>query len=117
MILGPGYEYDTKAFEDGLAEWVQRFQDEGEAGLARFGLKMQNLARELCPVDTGRLRSSIRSVPGRDAQGPYVDVGTNVEYAPDVEYGTQHQQAQPYLRPALVEVVSGGIAPYVRGEQ
>lgn len=28
-------------------------------------------------------------------------VGTDVEYAVYVEYGTKHMEAQPYLRPAL----------------
>lgn len=28
-------------------------------------------------------------------------VGTNVEYAPYVEYGTRRMGAQPYLRPAM----------------
>lgn len=33
-------------------------------------------------------------------------VGTNVEYAIFVEYGTSRNQAQPYLRPAVEEVLS-----------
>ena len=33
-------------------------------------------------------------------------VGTNVEYAPYVEFGTRHMSAQPYLRPAVEEVRS-----------
>lgn len=46
-------------------------------------------------VITGRLRGSITYVPGADATSPYVDVGSNVEYAPYVE------ARYPYLRPAL----------------
>lgn len=38
-------------------------------------------------VITGRLRSSITWRIGNDSQGPYVDIGTNVEYAPYVEFG------------------------------
>lgn len=54
-----------------------------------------------CPVDTGRLRQSI----GVQQVNPdHYRVGTNVEYAPYVEFGTRHQAAQPFLRPALEKV-------------
>lgn len=42
-------------------------------------------AKRLCPVDTGRLRSSITAV--RVTPG-FWKVGTNVEYAPYIEFGT-----------------------------
>ena len=50
-----------------------------------------------CRHLTGRLRSSIT----HEIEGMTGYVGTNVEYGPDVEHGTQHQRAQPYLLPAL----------------
>jgi HK97 gp10 family phage protein len=52
-------------------------------------------------VDTGRLRSSITFVPGADARGPYVDVGTNVEYAPYLEFGTRKMASRPFFRTAV----------------
>lgn len=52
-------------------------------------------------VITGRLRGSITWKPGQDALSPYVDVGTNVFYAPFVELGTSRAPAYPFLRPAL----------------
>ena len=71
-------------------------------------------------VQTGRLRSSITWAFGADAIGLYVDIGTNVEYAPYVELGhpnTAHvyptrdggfgyvsdrpTRPYPFLRPAL----------------
>nr|BDD45343.1 hypothetical protein 19 [Elusimicrobiota bacterium] len=79
-------------------------------------------AKKQCPVLTGRLRSSITfgisGVGGNTArfEGEEVSnikepdaakdeivgvVGTNVEYAPNVEYGTDAQMAQPYLSPGL----------------
>lgn len=105
---------DATGFLLGLQAAVARMEVNGEKGLARVGLRVQNAARQLCPVDTGRLRSSIVSQPGRDARGPYVDVGTNVEYAPFVEFGTSRAPAQPFLRPALAEV-AGYIATEVGG--
>lgn len=53
-------------------------------------------------VRTGRLRASIRwSIPGSDDRGAFVDIGSNVVYAPFVELGTSRMAARPYLRPAL----------------
>jgi HK97 gp10 family phage protein len=52
-------------------------------------------------VRTGRLRGSITWRPGHDNEGPYVDVGSAVLYAPYVEFGTSRMPAYPFLRPAL----------------
>jgi HK97 gp10 family phage protein len=61
------------------------------------GLYVQAEARAVCPVDTGNLRSSITVVPIPGG----VNVGTAVEYGPYVEFGSQHQQAQPFMGPAI----------------
>lgn len=55
-------------------------------------------AKKSCPVDTGRLRSSITTNIISTYSG---EVGTNVEYAGWVEYGTRYQSAQPYFEPAV----------------
>ena len=47
-------------------------------------LLVENTAKENCPVDSGQLRNSITS----NVSGEKGEVGTNVEYAPYVEYGT-----------------------------
>lgn len=52
-------------------------------------------------VVTGRLRGSITWRPGEDGISPYVDVGSNVYYAPFLELGTKRMAARPFLRPAL----------------
>lgn len=44
------------------------------------GGKAETYAKKLCPVDTGRLRSSITHQLASD--GASVVVGSNVEYAP-----------------------------------
>ncbi len=75
--------------------------------LQRRALRVESLASQLCPVDTGRLSNSITHEMGVDADGPYSDVGTNVEYALFVELGTSRAAAQPYLRPALEAAKSG----------
>ena len=60
-------------------------------------------AKRRAPVDTGNLRDSITTNIASD--GKSAEVGTNVEYAPYVEFGTVHQAAQPYLLPAFADAV------------
>lgn len=69
--------------------------------LARRALKVDAAAKQLCPVDTGRLRSSITWKLSVDARGLYALIGSDVEYAIFQELGTRHSAAHPYLRPAL----------------
>lgn len=69
--------------------------------LQRRAVQVDRQAKQLCPVDTGRLRSSITNELGRDAEGLYALIGSNVEYAVYVELGTSLAAAQPFLRPAL----------------
>ena len=59
------------------------------------------LEKKYCPVDTGRLRNSISHTQSGDTEY----IGTNVEYAPYVEFGTSKQKAQPYLKPAVTNHV------------
>lgn len=69
--------------------------------LLRRTIRVESQAKRLCPVDTGRLRSSITHRLAHDSRGLYALVGSNVVYAPFVELGTRHMAAQPFLRPAL----------------
>lgn len=68
-----------------------------ERDLLKRGLRVESRAKLLLSgvgaghpkrVDTGRLRSSIRTVPRRDHGKPVVRVGTNVHYALWVHDGT-----------------------------
>lgn len=95
-------DYDDRAWKRALRRTIDRVELRTVADLQRLAIRVQNDARTMVPVDTGRLRASIQHVMGEDARGPYADVGTNVQYAPFVEYGTQRQAAQPYMRPALL---------------
>lgn len=69
--------------------------------LQRRALQVDRAAKRLCPVDTGRLRSSITNELGADGQGLVATIGTNVEYAPHVELGTSRMAPQAFLLPAL----------------
>jgi HK97 gp10 family phage protein len=67
-----------------------------DLALTAIGMKAEEYAKLLCPVDTGRLRNSITY----DIEESDVYIGTNVEYAPYVELGTSKMTAKPFLKPA-----------------
>lgn len=83
-----------------LAELFSSPSGEIAKDLQRRALQVDRAAKRLCPVDTGRLRSSITNELGNDG-GLVAVIGTNVEYAPYVELGTRSAPAQPFLLPAL----------------
>ena len=62
----------------------------------------KNDAKTYCPVDTGRLRNSIKvaSTRGRGKQLT-VMVYSDVEYAVYQEYGTRHIAARAFMGKAL----------------
>lgn len=60
-----------------------------------------NHASEKAPYRTGTLRRSIHAEPVQGETA--VMVGTDLEYAPFVEYGTSRMAARPFLRPAIDE--------------
>lgn len=84
-----------------LTELFESPAGEVARDLQRRALQVDRAAKQNCPVDTGRLRSSITNELGQDSQGLVATIGTNVEYAPYVELGTSLMAAQPFLLPAL----------------
>lgn len=98
-------------------------------GLDRGAKKIQKNAKLLCPVDTGQLRSSIKTKSEETQDGAKAEVYTNVEYAAYVEFGTgirgassnidrpegvsynsqwKGQKAQPYMSPAYLHAKNSG---------
>lgn len=69
---------------DNSEEILKAAYDAWAAGLEAIGLAAEKHAKELCVVDTGRLRNSI----SHEVDGDAVYIGTNVEYAPYIEMGT-----------------------------
>lgn len=119
----------TQKAVDNLAKVLGGIGVGGKAGLADVGVEVTNRVKRLLSqpgtgrtyrrgsvlhrasspgkppaVDTGRLRASYTWRTGTDARGPYVEVGTNVLYAPMLEYGTRRMMPRPALRPAINEV-------------
>lgn len=70
----------------GLKKGRQLTEAEGQKVLFNAMNKMQNLAKQRAPVDTGRLRSSINLEPVRLANEYLLACG--VDYGVYVEYGT-----------------------------
>jgi HK97 gp10 family phage protein len=75
--------------------------------LQKAGEVVAKAARQKVPVDTGKLRETIRvtRLPGDPKQDIRVYAGSRKKgeayYAHMVEYGTVKMKAKPFLRPAL----------------
>ena len=54
---------------------------------------IEKQAKNITPVDTGRLRASIKA----DVRGLEANIGTDVEYARFVHDGTYKMEARPFL--------------------
>lgn len=76
------------------------------SALKRWGEATQDLAKAYAPVDTGELRDSIEVVYGKTDDGIYADVGTDTYYGGYQELGTSRNEPHPYLRPALMAIMS-----------
>ncbi|TET19639.1 hypothetical protein E3J74_05995 [Candidatus Bathyarchaeota archaeon] len=109
---------------DGIPELRSRLNQLDEAmkehvhyGLAFEGEKIANVARALCPVKTGYLRSTIFA----KIEDWILKVGASAHYAGYVEFGTRYMKARRFLSRAvelrmqsLVKVVHRAISWAIR---
>lgn len=82
-------------------EMVQKMEDLKEQAkdiLEMNAYEYEGTAKRLVPVDTGKLRASIKTEGNADRTS--FKVTANTHYAGYVEYGTHKQKAQPYMGPA-----------------
>jgi HK97 gp10 family phage protein len=63
----------------------------------KIGRRIRDIAKELVPIDTGELQTSIKS----NRVGGDVVVSTSTGYGGYVELGTVKQSAQPFIMPAV----------------
>ncbi len=81
-----------QSFDSGMQRQVH-------SQLASWAADVKALAKQLVPVRTGHLRSSIYA----NIKEWVADIGAEATYAYFVELGTRHMKAQPYLYPAIQE--------------
>ena len=92
-----GVEHNIDDVINSLARSVEKAIKAAEKELQLTALEIERDAKLNAPVDTGMLRASITST----GSGSEYEIGTNLEYAPFVEFGTRYMAAQPFLFPAF----------------
>jgi HK97 gp10 family phage protein len=80
-------------------EVKKMLSEKKKSALEEIGIFVTSEAQVRVPVDTGRLKNSLDYEAGKEE----VTIGTNVEYAPEVELGTSKRAAKPYLEPAVTD--------------
>lgn len=92
---------NTRAYERGVRRVLGGMSDDVKRAVERTRIDVQNEARRRAPVDTGRLRSSIVSRAETSGRSIGYVVGSNVNYAAAVEYGTAPHVIKPKYKRAL----------------
>jgi len=89
-----------------MKQWknnLMRYTEKGiQKELSKIGKEIQAESQRLVPVVSGKLSESITIVLEKDR----VSVGSGLEYAMMVEFGTRFQPPQPYFRPALQIIIN-----------
>lgn len=84
-----------------LPELQGQLRQRASVAIRKAAHDVEARAKDIVPVDTGNLKNSIQTAMESDLTAI---VGTHVEYAPYVEYGTRKMAARPYLGPAAEAV-------------
>jgi HK97 gp10 family phage protein len=86
-------------------EEIQKMRERRERTIQQIAVFIEAEAKLRAPVSTGRLRNSITHQTESNETQSKAYIGTNVIYAPYVEWGVASKNipAQPYLRPAIDE--------------
>lgn len=96
-------EVEIKVISDRAPFFRKAIHDAIKDAITKACFDVEAEAKDAVPVDTGNLKNSIQSDLDRldSLEG---EVGTNVEYAPYIEYGTAKAPERPYLTPAAEKV-------------
>lgn len=103
----------TVEYTDNSGEVLDALKNAVERGLMACGEKAVDYAQDLCPVDTGHLRGSI----AYSVEGDEVYIGTNVEYAPYVEFGTGEYAESGGRKTPWVYVDENGVGHMTTGQK
>ena len=116
-----GLDREMQKFSEALEFWSQETQSRLLTANRQAGQYWVAEAKKRCPVDEGRLRNSIRTNTYRDSEGVITtEVGSNVDYAPHIEFGTKWIAGGRVKELGLVAEVTAAMAihdwPAKRGE-
>ena len=103
MADKPGLEIDDQAFISDIQRALADWRDEALKWQRERAERVLEAARRYAPRDTGTLADSIAITEGSDEDGPYVEVGTSLDYGIFQEYGTSVDPPHPFMRPAIAE--------------
>ncbi len=87
----------VEEFEKAVEKLDSAMQRQIREQLAKWAANVKDAAKQLAPVRTGYLRSSLYA----EIQGWTAKIGAEASYAGFVEFGTRYMQARPYIYPAL----------------
>jgi len=97
-----------------LPRIAERLPEAVSAIIRKAAFDVEANAKAIVPVDTGKLKNSITS------EFPSLTkaiIAPHTDYAIYVEFGTRHQRAQPYMRPAAEKVAPAFFAAMQRLEE
>ena len=92
-------EINDKEIYEAFKEMEAMPDEAAEEIINNLAVVAHNTARDLVPVDTGALKQSITLEVVKEDGGYAAYIGSDLEYAPDVEYGIKGRP-QPFLNPA-----------------
>jgi HK97 gp10 family phage protein len=72
---------------------VENIENDVKDVIAENAYLLESKSKDITPVDTGRLRSSI----GTELNGLKAKVSVGANYAKFVEFGTRYQKDQPFF--------------------
>ena len=95
-------EYEFNIQTDMTDYAINQCKEKINRAMEKIGQRAVGYSKFMCPVDTGRLRSSITHAVGTNE----VMIGTNVEYAIYVELGARGRRPIPFIRDSIANHIS-----------
>jgi len=112
----PEISLEVKDLQARFQAYAKSVETKLDRALVRCGMRVERDAKlkfkgkdepsvkgEPPRVQTGRARASITHRLDAEETGPFVEVGTNVEYAKKLEVGSSTTWPHPFLTPAAEE--------------
>lgn len=103
----------SKRLQDKIDKYKKRLVDNVEKIMLQGGLKIEGDAKMMVIVDTGHLRASIATKLIKQPGKVIVEIGSNLEYAATVEFGSSpHRPPVDALEPWVLRVILRGDEAY-----